>query len=1854
MANNSFKNSIQLGLKLPKSADVQKELDTLIKELSKNKIVLDIDFKDKTTLQTLEKLSKELKDINKLNFNEVDKSLKNVSKSIENTEDKAKKLHTALNGGNFTSADMTATQLDNVSQKLDNVNKKVSEVNKTSKTSMQEVGNSIQKTGDSVQGVGDKLTTHITAPLALIGGVAAKVGMDFDSQMSRVKAISGATGEEFTKLHDQALQLGKDTAFSAKQAAEGMENLASAGFNTNEIMTAMPGLLNLAASSGESLASSSDIAASTLRGFGLEADKTNHVADVLAKNAGATNAAVNDTGEAMKYIAPVAHSMGLSLEEVTASIGEMANAGIKGSQAGTTLRSALTKLASPSKEASGVMQSIGFNAFDSQGKLKSLSGIIDGLSKSLKGKTDQQKQDAIATIFGQEAMSGMLTLIDGGSSALDALTESYKNCDGSAKEMAKTMQDNAKSAIEQMTGSLETAGIKLEEAVAPSITNIANQVQDMANKFADLPQETQQSIIDFALLAASIGPVTKVVGTLTSGIGSLVTLGGRLGATLGIIGEGAEIGGVALGAFSTAGMIATGVAGALVVGIAGAITYQGLLNKSVSTSSEELTTWEKVVNSCTGNVIKSKSELQKAGLVYKDFGENVSDSFKEGIEKATKEYHDFEMTLTGENSGEKISDEGSKKIQSAINSMIDGAKATVNKRKSEVQSELSKMFNQKDGVDSGEQAVLDEAGKASDEKLAKINEIQKQISDVWTKAIQEHGKLSQEDVQQIENYLQQVKQIQAEVEAKNTAESDFAKNQFGERLKGISAEDASKEYQNASQELSKNFADARATYKTGMEDMQKMIDDYNNKGQTAEAQNAQKVLNDKKKEYNDLINTEKTKRREYLDMLYEKNPSLQGNLNEIDGTMFSKADRNTQGDLYKIKQQYSDIANATESGMKRVKDANGQWHDIQVTVDSATGNITSAYDTFTGKFGGYSEKFANDAKVSGDRIKDSMENLEKSLTPSGGGLKIDIDNNAINASTNDVIGKLQTVIDKADGTKVAIQDINGTQVKLEFDKDGALKNVNDVTDAINGKVKDNPAVVDIDVNDQDALNKFKDTENNINNIDGKTPTVTPNAETADADNKLTDTTQKVDDLNGKTANATVTVEATGNSLSIIDRIKNFFAWITGKHETATVQVDQTGNANVGHNAKGDSNWKGGLTYINENEEGELVDLPSGTRIIPHDLSEKIIEEEAKNNNNNKGNITVNNIDIYQGKQNETGTLSVNTANTIDKPYTPEVDTSNMSESEKKAYDEKKKAQEDEEKALKDRVDKEKQYLDDIGSAWETNSKATQQSIKELELKEDEYGKDITPAQKLDILNQKYQREVDLLPEAERQLNTYKSTTVTTQEAQEELTKKIQESTDNLISQKKAIIDSYNELKEYQQQIVSDTREELVGYYLKQQQDIVDDLEKKAEKAEEKAEKALEKTKQAKLDSWDAQIKSKQDELDALNDNTQENQTKLSKLKIELENWKKDNSTMAQSMIQKTTQQIAETEKELKQNKLQKEINALNDSKQADSDYYSQKLTDLQESNKKTEESNKQLWKDMLDEKKAYQEIDRQISTKDSKAMVKLYESYGESYKDIGSLYGENMTTAFKEKVSEMETIVKDMTKRISDALDVDVDVKSSSGSSSSKGSHKTSYTDDGTKVTTGTTNDGINYSKQTTSSGQTYVIADKPFDTSEIAGYATGGRTPSNIDNGAFALLHSDEKVLNEQETQDWSKAVNTINDLGDMKNSIDKISGIYDYIMTSGSLVNQLYSQYSNVGSYTMPNVVGTDLNRIASNVVNNNNTDSSQNINNNFDMHFSITNNNKDDVLMNEHNFAKMMNKVLKNSARKYGGKSMGGNWL
>lgn len=334
--------------------------------------------------------------------------------------------------------------------------------------------------------------------VAGMGIAAIKTGMDFDAQMSRVGAISGATKSQMKELNAQAIQLGADTAFSAKEAAEGMENLGSAGFDANEIMKAMPGVLDLAAVSGGDVGLAAENAATALRGFGLDASDAGHVSDVFAEAAARTNAEASDMGEALKMVAPQAHAAGLSLEETAAAVGIMSDAGIKGSMAGSNLAMAMTKLQNPSDAAQGAMKKLGFNAYDSAGKMKPLATQVEELRGKLSGMTDKQKQFYLSQIYGVQGGRAMNVLLSAQSGKLSNLTNELKNSDGAAAEMATEMQDNLKSSIEQFGGSLESLSIVVEQALAGSLRKGVDAATEAVGKLTDFVSANQGTITNFA------------------------------------------------------------------------------------------------------------------------------------------------------------------------------------------------------------------------------------------------------------------------------------------------------------------------------------------------------------------------------------------------------------------------------------------------------------------------------------------------------------------------------------------------------------------------------------------------------------------------------------------------------------------------------------------------------------------------------------------------------------------------------------------------------------------------------------------------------------------------------------------------------------------------------------------------------------------------------------------------------------------------------------------------------------------------------------------------------------------------------------------------------------------------------------------------------------------------------------------------------------------------------------------------------------------------------------------------------------------------------------------------------------
>lgn len=274
-----------------------------------------------------------------------------------------------------------------------------------------------------------------------------------------------------------------------------------------------------------------DTVSAALNSFGLEASEASRVADVLAQAANDSAAGIQDMQYTFKYAAPVARTLGISLEQLGAATEIMANAGIRGEQAGTTLRAALIRLSDPPKEAAAMLKELGVRITDSNGKMLPFNQIIAQLSKSTEKMSNAQKLAALSTIFGTEAASGMLTVVEAGPQKLDALTKSLQNSGGASQEAAKKMKDNLKGSLEELQGAFETAQITIGNALAPAIEKVARYIQKLIDWFNNLSPSTQKTIATIgavaavlAILGAAIGVVLTVIGTAASGIGALMAV----------------------------------------------------------------------------------------------------------------------------------------------------------------------------------------------------------------------------------------------------------------------------------------------------------------------------------------------------------------------------------------------------------------------------------------------------------------------------------------------------------------------------------------------------------------------------------------------------------------------------------------------------------------------------------------------------------------------------------------------------------------------------------------------------------------------------------------------------------------------------------------------------------------------------------------------------------------------------------------------------------------------------------------------------------------------------------------------------------------------------------------------------------------------------------------------------------------------------------------------------------------------------------------------------------------------------------------------------------------------------------
>lgn len=370
----------------------------------------------------------------------------------------------------------------------------------------------MSKTKDTIGGLNKAFAAVGAAGIAGLGA-ATKVGMDFESQMSSVQAISGATAADMELLTSKAKEMGIESAFSATESGKALEYMAMAGWKTEDMLGGLEGVMNLAAASGEDLGMVSDIVTDSMTAFGLSADQSGRFADVLAAASSNANTNVAMMGETFKYVAPVAGSLGFLVEDTAVAIGLMANAGIKGSQAGTVLRSTLTRLAKPTKESQQAIDDLGISLTDQNGQIKPFNALLKDLRASFSTLTDAQKAEYAAMLAGQEGMSGMLALVNASETDFNKLTSAINDSSGAAKEMADVKLDNLKGQLTLLGSSFEGLGIAIYEKFGGQFQEI---VEAMIGKINAFIEALSNGELDGLLSGIATG--ITVIGTALLGL----------------------------------------------------------------------------------------------------------------------------------------------------------------------------------------------------------------------------------------------------------------------------------------------------------------------------------------------------------------------------------------------------------------------------------------------------------------------------------------------------------------------------------------------------------------------------------------------------------------------------------------------------------------------------------------------------------------------------------------------------------------------------------------------------------------------------------------------------------------------------------------------------------------------------------------------------------------------------------------------------------------------------------------------------------------------------------------------------------------------------------------------------------------------------------------------------------------------------------------------------------------------------------------------------------------------------------------------------------------------------------------
>lgn len=472
-------------------------------------------------LATTNKKVKDSYDKTNTELKQTEKEYNKLNSTIKNHDQNLAKAKNAVNNERASMNNLQKT-IDKTKNEMKSFNKEQlianSHFTKTA-NNLDAMSDKFGKVGLGMSSFGRSMSMYVTTPIVGAMGYASKLGVEFDDGMRKVQATSGATGKDLDALKAKAREMGATTKFSATDSAEAMNYMAMAGWKTQDMISGLPGIMNLAAASGEELGTVSDIVTDGLTAFGLQAKDSGHFADVLASASANANTNVQMMGDGFKYAAPVAGALGYTIEDTSIAIGLMSNAGIKGEKAGTALRTMFTNLAKPTKAMKDKMDELGISITDSNGKMKPMRDVMGDLREKFSGLTKDQQAAAAATIFGKESMSGALAVVNASEKDYNKLSKAIDGSEGSAKKMSNTMEKGLGGSLRELRSAAEELGLSVFETIQPALSGMVGGLKASVDYLNKLPSGAKVAVAGLLGVTAAIGPLALGIGLLLRAVG---------------------------------------------------------------------------------------------------------------------------------------------------------------------------------------------------------------------------------------------------------------------------------------------------------------------------------------------------------------------------------------------------------------------------------------------------------------------------------------------------------------------------------------------------------------------------------------------------------------------------------------------------------------------------------------------------------------------------------------------------------------------------------------------------------------------------------------------------------------------------------------------------------------------------------------------------------------------------------------------------------------------------------------------------------------------------------------------------------------------------------------------------------------------------------------------------------------------------------------------------------------------------------------------------------------------------------------------------------------------------------------